>query len=145
MEPTPIRLARHDDRESVSAADARLHDIPGRRAFLERAIAANECYVALLDGAVAGFAVLDRSFFGQPFVALLVVDEQHRRRHIGSALMRHIESVCPGDKLFTSTNESNTPMQQLCDKLGYVQSGRIENLDADDPEIIYFNRLRASP
>ncbi len=137
-----IRLAGQDDREAVCAIDARLRDIPGRQTFIERAIAAHECYLATLDDAVAGFAVLDRSFYGQPFVSLLIVDEQRRRRHIGTALMRHIESVCPEEKLFTSTNESNTPMQRLCDKLGYIQSGRIENLDDADPEIIYFKRLR---
>jgi ribosomal protein S18 acetylase RimI-like enzyme len=137
-----IRLARADDREAVCAIDVRLRDIPGRQTFIERAIAAHECYLAMLDDAVAGFVVLDRSFYGQPFVSLLIVDEQHRRRHIGSALMRHVESVCPGEKLFTSTNESNTPMQRLCDKLGYMRSGRIENLDDGDPEIVYFKRVR---
>ena len=56
--------------------------------------------------------------------------------------MRYIESACPGEKLFTSTNESNAPMQRLCEKLEYVRSGRIENLDEGDPEIVYFKRLR---
>ena len=55
--------------------------------------------------------------------------------------MRHIESICVGKKLFTSTNESNTPMQRLCEQLGFVRSGRIENLDEGDPEIVYFKRL----
>ena len=137
-----IRLARADDREAVCAIDVRLRDIPGRQTFIERAIAARECYMATLGDAVAGFVVLDRSFYEQPFVSLLIVDEQHRRRDIGSALMRHVESVCPAEKLFTSTNESNTPMQRLCDKLGYMRSGRIENLDEGDPEIVYFKRVQ---
>lgn len=41
-------------------------------------------------------------------------------------------------KLFTSTNESNVAMQRLCDRLGYVRSGFIENLDERDPEVVYF-------
>jgi ribosomal protein S18 acetylase RimI-like enzyme len=137
-----ILPARQDDRAAVCATDARLRDIPGRQAFIEQAIAARECDLAMLDDAVAGFVVLDRSFYGQPFVSLLIVDERRRRRGIGSALMRHVESACPGEKLFTSTNESNTPMQRLCHKLGYIRSGRIENLDDSDPEIVYFKRLR---
>jgi hypothetical protein len=28
-------------------------------------------------------------------------------------------------------------MQRLCERLGYVRSGWIENLDEGDPEIIY--------
>src|SRR5262245_18145068 len=32
-------------------------------------------------------------------------------------------------------------MQALCEKLGYVKSGWIDNLDEGDPGIIYFKRL----
>ena len=35
----------------------------------------------------------------------------------------------------------NAPMQALVEKLGYVKSGWIENLDEGDPDIIYFKRL----
>jgi hypothetical protein len=55
--------------------------------------------------------------------------------------MRHLERICPSEKLFTSTNESNMPMQRLCEKLGFVRSGWIDNLDDGDPEIIFFKRL----
>ena len=138
----PIRLAATADSDAICAIDPRVADTPDRRPFIERAIAAGECYVAGAGGAIVGYAVFDRSFFEQPFVALLHTDEPRRRRGIGAALMRHIESICTEEKLFTSTNESNTPMQRLCDKLGFVQSGRIENLDEGDPEIVYFKRLR---
>jgi hypothetical protein len=33
-------------------------------------------------------------------------------------------------------------MQSLCQSLGFVPSGVIHNLDDDDPELIYFKRLR---
>ena len=90
-----------------------------------------------------GYAVFDRSLFEQPFVALLCVSGSHRRLGIGSALMRYIGSICAEDKLFTSTNQSNMPMQNLCEQLGFIRSGYIENLDEGDPEIIYFKRVRA--
>ena len=54
--------------------------------------------------------------------------------------MRHIESLLVEEKLFTSTNASNTPMQALCERLGFVRSGYVANLDEGDPEIIYFKR-----
>jgi hypothetical protein len=34
-------------------------------------------------------------------------------------------------------------MQKLLNKLGYIESGIIYNLDEDDPEIIYFKKLEA--
>ena len=137
-----IRLADADDADAVCAIDQRVRDIPGRRPFIKRAIAASECHVAVEGGAIAGYAVFDRALYEQFFISLLVVDQSRRRRGIGGALMRHIESICPGEKLFTSTNASNTPMQGLCEKLGFVRSGHIENLDDGDPEIVYFKRLR---
>lgn len=138
----PVRLATADDADAVHAIDARVRDIRGRRTFIERAIAAGECHVAVDGGAIVGFVVFDRSLYDQPFISLLVVDGSQRRRGIGATLMHHIESICPEEKLFTSTNESNAPMRRLCEKLGFVQSGHIENLDDGDPEIVYFKRLR---
>lgn len=136
-----IQLAGAHDGAAICAIDPRVIDTPERRPFIERAIAAGECYVATDRDAIAGYAVLDRSFFEQPFVSLLIVAEPQRRRGIGAELMRYIESICPGDKLFTSTNASNTPMQRLCEQLGFVRSGYIEHLDEGDPEIIYFKRV----
>ncbi len=97
-----------------------------------------ECLVARCNDALAGFAVVDRSFFDQRFVALLIVDPRHQRQGIGSALMRAVEDCFPGEKLFTSTNASNLKMQALCEQLGFVRSGYIEHLDEGDPEIVYF-------
>jgi hypothetical protein len=31
-------------------------------------------------------------------------------------------------------------MQRLCESLGYLRSGLIENLDDGDPEVFYFKR-----
>jgi ribosomal protein S18 acetylase RimI-like enzyme len=137
-----LRLAVASDADAVCAIDPRVLDLPGRRRSIERAIAAGECHVAADGDTIRGYAVFDRSLYEQPFVSLLHVDESHRRRGLGAALMRHIESICPGEKLFTSTNASNTPMQRLCEKLGFVRSGYIENLDEGDPEIVYCKRLR---
>lgn len=137
-----IELASADDVAAVQAIDPRAQDTPGRRAFLERAVAAAECWVARDAGQIVGFAVFDRSLYDQPFVSLLHVVPERRRSGMATELMRHVESICPGKKLFTSTNESNVPMQRLCERLGFVRSGWIENLDESEGEIIYFKRVR---
>jgi hypothetical protein len=36
-------------------------------------------------------------------------------------------------------------MQRLCDRLGFVKSGYIENLDEGDPELIYVKFLAPVP
>ena len=136
-----IDIATGTDLPRVLAMDPRVQDTPGRREFLDRAAGAGECFVARDGERIDGFAVFDRSFFGQPFIALLHVEPSRRQRGIAAALIRHIESVCPGDRLFTSTNGSNVAMQQVCEALGFTRSGYIENLDEGDPELVYVRRL----
>lgn len=138
-----VRLAAFDDVGRICAIDRRVPDDPARRPFIERSAASGDCYVAAHGDTIRGYAVFDHSFFEHPFVSMLNVDPTQRRRGIGTALMRHIESICADEKLFTSTNESNTPTQRLCEQLGFARSGYIENLDEGDPEIVYFKRLGA--
>ncbi len=74
---------------------------------------------------------------------MLVVEVSFRLQGHGTALIRHFEEMNATPKLFTSTNRSNIPMQNLLAKLGFSPSGIIENLDEDDDELVYFKWLRA--
>ena len=139
-----VEPATAGDLQRIIAMDPRVADTPGRREFLERAHAAGECIIAQRGGEMAGFVVLDRLFFGQRFVELLYVEPAHRRAGVATAVVRHIESLCPGEKLFTSTNESNAAMHAFCAALGFAPSGRIDNLDEGGPEIVYFKRASAT-
>ena len=107
-----------------------------RKDFIENAILAHNCLVALVDREVVGFAIADQAFYGQTFIWLLIVTPKHRRKGVPTKLVQFTQSNCPTRKLFTSTNTSNRIMQQLLDKLGFVLSGRIDNLDENDPELV---------
>jgi len=137
-----IEKATGDDFGHVCSLDRMVLGNSGRQDFLDNAIKAGQCLVARMEDAPVGFAVLNQSFYGHGFIALLIVHPEHRRRGVATALIRHIESICPMEKLFTSTNESNEPMQRLCETLGFVRSGYIENLDTGDPETVFFKRVR---
>lgn len=134
-----IERATEDDLEAIYA----INDACGRlhQRYLEKSLLAREVLIARRDGETAGLATFNRAFFGQPFIDLLLVAPEHRRHGVATALMRHIEKICPEPKLFTSTNDSNLPMQAVCESLGFVRSGWVDNLDDGDPEIIYFKRL----
>ena len=110
---------------------------PERREYVRAAIADGHCWLAEWNGCVVGYLVADTSFYGHPFVWLVVVAAPFRRRGVATALMRHAESLFSGRKLFTSTNESNDASQRLLESLGFERSGRIENLDEGDPELVY--------
>ena len=128
-----VRPARSSDATAIRAID---HDA-SRESEIRQAAEQPRYIVAELDGIVAGFAVGSR-LYGFDFLELLVVSAAHRRRGVGSALVRGWEATADTPKLFTSTNDSNIPMQRLCEGLGYARSGLIQNLDEGDPEIVYF-------
>ena len=132
-----IRPAARDDLEELVAADGAARGDPGRRDFLRAAIADGKALVAVASGVIAGYAVLDHSFYGNAFLALLVVRADSRRRGFGTALLRAAEARARTPKLFTSTNASNAPMRALCARLGFVEAGRIGHLDEGDPEVVY--------
>ncbi|WP_138754368.1 GNAT family N-acetyltransferase [Paenibacillus sinopodophylli] len=112
-----------------------------REPQLAKAIAAQQCIVAIYDDVIIGFATFDQTFYEQSFIQLLIVNPSLRRRGAASALMKYIEQHCTTPKLFTSTNASNTPMQRVCESLGFIRSGTIENLDDGDPEWVYFKAI----
>ncbi|HVU14961.1 MAG TPA: GNAT family N-acetyltransferase [Phototrophicaceae bacterium] len=135
-----VERATEDDLADVLTIDA-AHKGSARSAYLEKAVRQRECYVAREGWEVLGFAVLAENFFDHYFIELLVVHPEQRRKGAATTLIRHLEKIVPDEKLFTSTNQSNAPMQAVLDKLGFVKSGWIDNLDDGDPEIIYFKRL----
>ncbi|HEY1632012.1 MAG TPA: GNAT family N-acetyltransferase [Rhizomicrobium sp.] len=128
------------DRRAVIAIDPVAATDLLRREHIGTAIAARRCLVAERDGRVVGYALLTRNFYGRDFLELLIVAEDARRGGVGSALLTAVERDVQGRVLFTSTNESNAPMRALLLKRGYAPSGRIENLDPGDPELVFVKR-----
>ncbi|MGR5983053.1 hypothetical protein ACT7CN_17900 [Bacillus cereus] len=47
-------------------------------------------------------------------------------------------------RFFSSTNESNESMQKVFNANGFIRSGIVENLDEDDPEIIFYTKKAQS-
>jgi ribosomal protein S18 acetylase RimI-like enzyme len=136
-----VRWASKKDLASLCNIDERVIK-HSRRKFINSSISKRECLVALQDGIPAGFAIYNTgSFFDQTFLWALVTDPKFRRMGIGSNLIRRVESLCPNNKLFTSTNRSNSAMQALMKKLGYRRTGIVRNLDPGDSEIFYVKKL----
>ena len=136
-----VEKATEKDLESIWSLDCMVLGNPSRKDSLNSVVRASQCLIARIGKTMVGFGVLEQSFYGHGFISLLIVHPNHRRRGVATALIRHIESICPTEKLFTSTNKSNFIAQQVFEALSFVRSGYIKNLDEDDPEIIYFKRL----
>ena len=124
-------LLELDRRASVGDAE--------RTAYLTQAVGRDGCWVATDGNVVRGFVVVKRRhFFDRDFIDLLVVAEESRRRGPGSLLLRTGVETATSVDVFTSTNESNEPMQALLKSEGWRLSGKLDGLDKGDPELVYF-------
>ena len=139
-----ISEAKKSDIEAIISVDhVAAHDENRRRRICEW-VSGDSTIVAVVDDVVVGYAVLEYTFFSQGFISMLIVAEASRRKGVGTALVSHLEEICKTGKLFTSTNESNEPMQALMQSMSYEPSGVVHNLDDGDPELFYFKKLEGN-
>jgi ribosomal protein S18 acetylase RimI-like enzyme len=139
---TKIRSASPGDIDAIYAFDTIAQTEPTRRAFIDRAVRSGQCVVIENNVLIVAYGVLEYTFFECGFISMMYVHPQFRHQGFGEKLVRYLEGQCRAEKLFTSTNQSNLVMQRLLEKLGYQPSGIVENLDEDDPELIYFKRMK---
>lgn len=142
MKPVRVRLAAAEDVQTLCRCDTLSELHAYRKSQIERAVQRQECFVAEVEGVVAGFSVLHHEFFGRGFISLVVVASEFRRRGIALRLLAAAEVACRTSTLFTSTNASNGPAHALLRKAGFARSGVVDNLDPGDPEYIYFKEAR---
>ncbi|QXB03903.1 GNAT family N-acetyltransferase [Providencia rettgeri] len=95
------------------------------------------CYVLEANNEILAYGVLHYYFYSHAFIELLMVNKNHRRQGLGLTLINKLKMQSKTPKIFTSTNQSNTATQQLLIKADFIPSGYIENLDDNDPELIY--------
>jgi N-acetylglutamate synthase-like GNAT family acetyltransferase len=138
-----IRKATLQDVSAISVGDSEFVS-GGREEFVRRAIAREGVHVMEQGGKIIGIGVLEYTFFEHGFVSLLYVSPSARRTGAGESLLGYFVSVSQTPKLFSSTNQSNKPMQALFAKVGFEPSGIIHNLDPDDPELVYYKRSGSS-
>ena len=138
---TAIRQGTLEDLDHLVAFDDVARASEKRRSLIRQGLADSSVLVALIDAIPKGYALVNYRFFGHAFIELVYVHASNRRSGLGSRLVEHILQNVAGSKLFTSTNQSNTPMRALLGKLGFEESGIIHNLDLGDPELVYFKRL----
>ncbi len=136
-----IRKAEKQDIPSMCSFDEFTQQ-EEQTVLIQKWVRSGIAYVAVHDQQVVGFATLEYTFYNMGFILMLYINPGNRRNGIGEELVQHVESLCKTEKLFTSTNESNLPMQGLLTKLSYVPSGVIHNLDEDDLELVYFKRIK---
>lgn len=131
-----LRAAQMDDIDGIVAIDPHR---PGRAGEIRALIGAGASLVAVDQGQITGFlAVRPGHFYGRDFVDLMFVAPGSRRQGTGRALLRAALRRAATPRVFTSTNESNTPMRNLLRSEGWTASGALTGLDEGDPEHVFF-------
>ncbi|MEH6942871.1 GNAT family N-acetyltransferase [Bacillus sp. JJ722] len=133
-----IVKARIEDLEKIVEIDSEVIGNKSRQNYIQNAIECGRCIVAIEENSIVGFLTYDTNFFDCAFMSLIIVSPSKRRKGYASYMMDYMVNISPTPKIFSSTNRSNDPMQQVFESNGFVQSGIIENLDEGDPEIVYF-------
>jgi len=135
-----VRPAGLEEVAAAGALDRQVTSGHDRAPDLAAAQAEGRLLVAERHGEIVGYATHGK-FFEYDFLELLVVRPSDRRTGVATALVAAVESSSRSGKLFTSTNQSNAPMQRLCAELGFESSGVVENLDEGDPELFFVKRF----
>lgn len=134
-----FRLATPQDIDGLIEIDSiKTHE---RALKIAQWVADKNCYLIEQETQIDAYAVLHYHFFDFGFIEMLMVNKQFRRLGLGVELINQLKLICTTSKLFTSTNQSNTAMQALLNHTQFLASGVIENLDDDDPELIYVCKL----
>ncbi len=132
-----LRAAQAGDISAIVAIDP--HG-PGRPGEIQALVREQASLVAVEHGQIVGFlAVRPGHFYQRDFIDLLLVAARSRRQGIGRALMRAALQNASTPLMFTSTNESNTPMRELLRSEGWSPSGVLTGLDQGDPEHVFFH------
>ena len=134
------RQATTQDLTFCLSADAAAGIAFDRTRHFETAIAEGGCLIAGRWQNAEGVLVSSRSFFSRPFISLLYVVGSARRSGVAFALLEAVEAKHAPDDVFTSTNQSNEPMQKLLQKRGYLAAGVVLHLDPGDPELIFVKK-----
>jgi hypothetical protein len=135
-----IKLANQNDVQDVITLDREMIGHNLRKKQIETAIQHERCLVIHEQSELAGFLLYHTEFFECCFVSLLMIKPSFQRKGLAKALLMSMDIFSPTNKIFSSTNQSNEVMHNVFERFGYIKSGIIENLDEDDPEIIYLKK-----
>ncbi len=137
-----VRAARVDDVGAIVAIDPL---DPGRLEEIRALVREFASLVAVERGQIVGFLALRPGhFYNRDFIDLLFVTPRWQRQGLGRALMRAALRSASTSRVFTSTNESDTPMRELLRSEGWTPSGVLTGLDEGDPEHVFFHDVPAN-
>lgn len=81
-----VRAAVSTDIDQTLHIDSSALVDQSRQVVVESAVDRRECIVAVKNGILVGYAVMNHGFFDRGFASLICVEPAHRRHKVGSSL-----------------------------------------------------------
>ncbi len=146
MENIKLRKATSKDKTIIVDFDYSLdkdeHIKLKKEEKITKAISNDECFLILVGDREVGFVIFDYRFFDQGWIELIIIHQKYRGKGIGGKTLDLICEQSKSDKVFTSTNSSNTQMQRALIKADFAFAGEINGLDDGDPERFYYKKVK---
>jgi N-acetylglutamate synthase-like GNAT family acetyltransferase len=147
-----IRLSRHDMAPTASIvvrvatlADlpfvSRDSQVPSER--VSRMIADGHVYLATWGTEPAGYARIEYLWSKIPYLGLIWVPEQYRRRGVGRSLLAAIErdARAAGHEFFYSSSQTDEPEPQAWHRrMGFTECGFIAGINGDGVGEVFFRK-----
>ncbi len=116
---------------------------------LSRKIKADEVFIALKNDQPAGYLRLDFLWSIVPYIALIWVQEDHRRKGCGKALLNFVEAYLKNQGytvLFSSSQVNEAEPQAWHRHMGFEECGVINGINEGDiGEIFFRKKLKEDP
>ena len=140
MSAAPI-LVRFAVPEDLAWCATRDYGIPST--IIARKIELGEILVAEAAGELTGYLRLEYLWSVVPYIALIGVAEQHRRRGVGRAMLAFLEAHLRGTgcTLLLSSSQVNEPEPQAWHRhMGFEECGILAGINAGGVGEVFFRK-----
>ena len=113
-----------------------------------RKIEAGEVLVAERDSVPVGYARIEYLWSRMPYIALIRVLPDSRRHGVGRALLAFLEEQlrAAGHSVLLSSSQADEPEPQAWHRhMGFVECGRLEAINADGVDEVFFRKELRKP
>ena len=116
-------------------------------AILKRRIEEKAVIIAEVDEKSVGYLRIEYLWLKIPYIGLIIVEEEYRRRGIGTAMIQFLEKylVGEGHRILYSSSQTNEPEPQAWHRrVGFEECGYIAGINEGGIGEVFFRKpLRA--
>jgi len=112
--------------------------------MIKRKIEEKAVILAELDGKPVGYLRIEYWWLKIPYISLIIVDEEHRRKGVGTFMIKFLEEylIRNGHKVLYSSSQVNEPGPQMWHRrAGFEECGCIAGINEGGIGEIFFRKV----